>query len=121
MTTQDVLNDIAAARTRDDAATVYALAIVGRLPFRGWKPVNEAIIEKWSVSGLRYIKERAWKLAASARADRAERSHLEAAIRRDLDAGLHDDCGEDCPAKTAHAKLREALSGSGGSDGDADS
>lgn len=61
---QDVLDDIAAARTRDDAATAYALAIVQPVPFQAWKPINEAIIEKWSLSGLRYVKDRAWKLAA---------------------------------------------------------
>jgi len=28
-----------------------------------WKAVNEAIIQRWSKSGLNYIKERAWKIA----------------------------------------------------------
>jgi hypothetical protein len=25
-----------------------------------WKKVNEAIIDRWSISGLQYIKQKAW-------------------------------------------------------------
>ncbi len=28
-----------------------------------WRFVNEAILERWSMAGLRWIKERAWKEA----------------------------------------------------------
>jgi hypothetical protein len=48
---------------RDEAAEEYA----GMLELNGtawaeWHSVNEAIIQRWSVSGLRYVKERAWQL-----------------------------------------------------------
>jgi hypothetical protein len=29
----------------------------------GWRELNEAILRRWSPAGLRYIKEKAWKLA----------------------------------------------------------
>ena len=29
----------------------------------GWKDVNAAILRRWSLAGLKYIKTRAWKIA----------------------------------------------------------
>jgi hypothetical protein len=50
--------------TREDVALTYAFAI------RQWGPmderyavVNRAIMERWSLAGLKWIKTRAWKVA----------------------------------------------------------
>ena len=32
------------------------------LAWNGYKPIDEAILRRWSPAGLRYIKERAWKI-----------------------------------------------------------
>ena len=46
--------------TRDLLAMTYALAIRSWEP-TDWPRVNRAIIERWSESGLRYIKRKSWK------------------------------------------------------------
>jgi hypothetical protein len=48
---------------RQDVAQTYAAAIVYAPDAVEWATVNAAIIERWSVSGLSWIKSRAWKLA----------------------------------------------------------
>jgi hypothetical protein len=50
--------------TRDDVALSYAFAL--RQTRAGedevdWRVVNDAIIERWSLSALKYIKEAAWR------------------------------------------------------------
>lgn len=50
---------------RNAVALTYAFGL--RNEFSGseeidWPKVNAAIIERWSMAGLVYIKERAWKL-----------------------------------------------------------
>jgi hypothetical protein len=50
---------------RNAIALTYAFGL--RNEFSGsevidWKRVNAAILERWSMAGLTYIKERAWKL-----------------------------------------------------------
>lgn len=52
------------AMKRDDIAVTYAFAI------RQWDAmdkryatINHAIMERWSLAGLKYIKERAWRIA----------------------------------------------------------
>ncbi len=48
---------------RNDIALTYALAIISsENKTINWKLVNKSIIERWSESGLEYIKEKAWKL-----------------------------------------------------------
>lgn len=47
--------------TRDDVAASYALA-VGAPESVNWAAVNQAIMDRWSLSALRYIKDKAWKL-----------------------------------------------------------
>lgn len=48
---------------RDDVALTYAFGL--RQPGEvDWGKVNEAIISRWSLAALKYIKERAWKLHA---------------------------------------------------------
>ena len=51
---------------RDDMADEYAslLTHYGRPEWEGWRPLNEAILRRWSPSGLRYIKTKAWRAAA---------------------------------------------------------
>jgi len=49
---------------RNDIAITYRLAMEADRDKRekiDWQKVNAAIIERWSKSGLKYIKERAWK------------------------------------------------------------
>lgn len=51
--------------TRDDVAVDYAAALLAYGPSGEWREINEAIIERWSMSALRYIKEKAWKIVRS--------------------------------------------------------
>lgn len=46
---------------RDDVALTYAFALrqAGEID---WPLVNRAILDRWSLSALKHIKERAWKL-----------------------------------------------------------
>lgn len=47
-----------------DIALTYAMALVSsERDSINWTRVNAAVIERWSLSGLRRVKERAWKLA----------------------------------------------------------
>lgn len=47
--------------TRDGVAQTYAMALVSSWP-TDWKKANAAIIERWSSSGLEYVKNKAWKI-----------------------------------------------------------
>jgi hypothetical protein len=57
-----LLEEIADDRLkREDIAASYALAM--KTPDKvDWPKVNRAIIDRWSKSGLVFIKERAWKV-----------------------------------------------------------
>ena len=46
---------------RDSIAATYSLALQSSEP-TDWAKVNQAIIARWSMAGLEYIKNRAWKL-----------------------------------------------------------
>ena len=48
--------------TRDEIAVEYA-RLLANGPEWPWETLNLAIVDRWSMSGLRYIKEKAWKLA----------------------------------------------------------
>lgn len=52
--------------TRDSMAASYrrVLVVPGALGIEGvdWRRVNEAIIARWSLAGLKFIKKRAWAL-----------------------------------------------------------
>ena len=67
---QDTLmREIADKRmTRDDVAMTYAFALRQRDedPVH-WGEVNQAIIDRWSLSTLKYIKEKAWRIAEGRR------------------------------------------------------
>lgn len=57
--TETLLNEIAQGAPRKAVAQTYRLAIQSHTP-TDWKRVNEAIIARWSVSGLTWIKKQAW-------------------------------------------------------------
>lgn len=47
--------------SRNSIALTYAFGLRSRENI-DWAKVNAAIVERWSKAGLKYIKERAWKL-----------------------------------------------------------
>ena len=53
--------------TRDIIALTYAMALCSS-DKTDWRTVNLAIIDKWSISALEYIKTRAWKLVEEKKA-----------------------------------------------------
>ena len=57
--TETLLDEIAQGAPRKAVAQTYRLAMQSSLP-TDWKRVNEAIIARWSVSGLTWIKKHAW-------------------------------------------------------------
>lgn len=65
-----LLREIADKRmTRDDVALTYAFAIRQQGHWSGnvvdYAVVNRAILGRWSMAGLKYIKEKAWRLVAA--------------------------------------------------------
>ena len=49
---------------RNEVAAVYAEMLRSHAAGSGvYASVNQAIVRRWSMAGLRYIKERAWKIA----------------------------------------------------------
>jgi hypothetical protein len=57
-----LLAEIADTRVkRNGVVLTYAFGIRGSEEI-DWPKVNAAIIERWSMAGLTYIKQRAWKL-----------------------------------------------------------
>ena len=54
-----ILNEIKQGCNQKQIAQSYALALRSSWP-TDWKVVNEAIIERWSFSGLNRIKNMAW-------------------------------------------------------------
>ena len=61
-TTRVLLEEIADSYfNRNGIALTYALALKSSDP-TDWAKVNAAILERWSLSGLGYIKKRAWDL-----------------------------------------------------------
>lgn len=62
------VKEIGVCRTRNDAAAIYAKALrlwAGSYYVGAWEGLNKAILDRWSRSGLIFIKEKAWKLAAA--------------------------------------------------------
>ncbi len=55
--------------TRDDVKMTYAFALLtpGEVD---WPKVNHAIIDRWSFSALKYIKDGAWRLVRQRQAVR---------------------------------------------------
>jgi len=44
-----------------DIAMTYAMALAQKTETVDWKKVNHAILDRWSMSGLKRVKEMAWK------------------------------------------------------------
>ncbi len=61
---EQLLYEIADSRMkRTDVALSYAFAIRQRATDNpDFRKINKAIIERWSMSGLEWIKNRAWKM-----------------------------------------------------------
>jgi hypothetical protein len=58
--TRVLLTEIACKEAkRNDIAKTYRMALASSWP-TDWKTVNQAIMDRWSFSGLEYIKNRAW-------------------------------------------------------------
>ena len=57
--TETLLNEIANGAPRRAVAQTYRLAMQSSQP-TDWARVNTAIIERWSLSGLSWIKKQAW-------------------------------------------------------------
>lgn len=66
--TQVLLQNLGAKECRQkDIALVYAMAIKSehqKADVPDWKTINEAILKRWSMSGLDRIKKRAWDILA---------------------------------------------------------
>lgn len=55
---------VALFASRNEMAEAYAdLLQTYGADWKAWPTLNLAIMDRWSESGLRYIKDRAWKLA----------------------------------------------------------
>ena len=67
--TEAILQFVTPEARRNDMVSLYGTVILfghfAKPPQMraDWSKVNHAIIERWSVAGLTYIKKRAWKLA----------------------------------------------------------
>lgn len=60
--TKTILNELEHSEIKQKSvALTYALAIRSR-EATDWETVNQAIIGRWSISGLERIKRMAWKL-----------------------------------------------------------
>jgi hypothetical protein len=63
--TDAIIEKLKAVKNRQDAAKVYEEAFhratVGQVD---WEKLNTYILERWSMSGLKYIKDLAWKKTA---------------------------------------------------------
>jgi hypothetical protein len=59
-----LLDEIADKRmTRDDVAMSYAMSLASDERDRiDWRKVNEAIMDRWSLAALKYIKTKAWRM-----------------------------------------------------------
>ncbi len=47
---------------RDDVAMTYAFGLRDCINDVDWKGINGLIIDRWSISALKYIKEKAWRI-----------------------------------------------------------
>ena len=55
----DIIEQINKCKTRNEAAEIYA-DMLFQMKGASFESVNKIIIQKWSLSGLKYIKKRAW-------------------------------------------------------------
>lgn len=52
----------AKCRTREDGAKLYAVLLSNYGTNADWRYINQAVIDRWSVSGLEWVKNRAWQI-----------------------------------------------------------
>lgn len=57
--------------TRADVAKTYSILLQKNTAKETFVEINKAIIKRWSPSGLRWIKEQAWKIARQEAAQNA--------------------------------------------------
>lgn len=64
MTNEEIIRRIGASKDRDEAAYVYAQAL-SMIPEdetpSPWRAINAAVLERWTMSGLSYVKKKAWQ------------------------------------------------------------
>ena len=48
-------------KNRDDVVLAYRLCLHDALEQLDWPKVNRAIVDRWSINGLDYIKRHAWR------------------------------------------------------------
>jgi hypothetical protein len=66
--TQMLLEEVAdPLMNRKDVAHTYSRAIKTDLDTTDWLAVNRAIMDRWGVAGLLFIKRRAWGLVTKSR------------------------------------------------------
>ena len=59
--TDDIISQINECNTRKQAARVYTQLLIDRQGV-SFNAINEAIETKWSLAGLKYIKQKAWEM-----------------------------------------------------------
>ena len=59
--TDELLDAVKNAENRDQMSEAYA-QFVGTDATVDWHKVNTAIVDRWSVAALKYVKAQAWKL-----------------------------------------------------------
>ena len=57
-----MITEIADKKNKQADIADYYLDGLCNIPIDGWKPVNEAVVARWSKSGLERVKKMAWKL-----------------------------------------------------------
>ncbi len=62
--TEEILQQLREAKNRYEAAGAYAngVAAHSRRVYLNWPTINRYIVNRWSKSGLIFIKREAWKL-----------------------------------------------------------
>ena len=57
----DIESVVASTKTRREMAELYAVLMHPQHSKPNWPELNRAIMDRWSLSGLKWIKARAWK------------------------------------------------------------
>lgn len=64
--TRVILDEVAGGLSRNSVALSYAMAMKSeaqQADTPDWKAINTAIINRWGLSGLKAVKNRAWGIA----------------------------------------------------------
>ena len=57
-----LLRELDEGHSQDSIALTYAFGIRDHHDRVDWKKINKAIVKRWSIHGLRHIKQYAWRL-----------------------------------------------------------